>query len=122
MSSILDAGALIAAEHDDRAMWTRMKGSLDELLTHGGIVGQAWRGGARQARMARLLAGVEVHPLTDSLGRSSGVLLGAAGMTDVIDAAVVMLAADGDVIYTSDPDDIAQLAAERDLHVDVVTV
>jgi hypothetical protein len=123
VTDVLDAGALIAADRGDRATWTRLKAAADDApLTHGGIVGQAWRGGARQARLARFLAGVDVLPLTDELGRASGVLLGATGTADVVDAALVMLAADGDVIYTSDPDDIARLATERDLHVDVVRV
>lgn len=123
MTDVLDAGALIAADRGDRATWTRLKAAADDPpVTHGGVVGQAWRGGARQARLARFLAGVDVRPLTDDLGRASGVLLGATGTADVVDAALVMLAADGDVIYTSDPDDVARLAAERDLHVEVVPV
>lgn len=125
MTDILDAGALIAADRADRAMWTRLKAAAaahDAPLTHGGVVGQVWRGGSRQGRHASLLAGVDVRPLTDELGRACGVLLGATGAADVIDAAVVLLAADGDRIYTSDPDDIARLAAERDLHVEVVRV
>lgn len=113
MTDVLDAGALTAADRGDRAMWTRLKAApaADEPLTHGGIVGQAWRGGPKQARLARFLAGVDVRPLTDELGRACGVLLGATATTDVVDAALVLLAADGDVIYTSDPEDIARLAA-----------
>lgn len=36
---------------------------------------------------------------------------------DVIDAALVLLAADGDILYTSDPDALRKLAeaAERDV-------
>lgn len=123
MTDVLDAGAFIAADRGDRATWTRLKAAADDApLTHGGVVGQVWRGGARQARLARFLAGVDVRPLSGELGRASGVLLGATGTADVFDAALVMLAADGDVIYTSDPEDIARLAAQRDLHVEVVRV
>lgn len=123
MTDVLDAGALIAADRDDRAMWTRLKAAGDDApLTHGGVVGQVWRAGSRQARLSRFLAGIDVRPLTDDLGRASGLLLGATGTADVIDAAVVMLAADGDVIYTPDPEDIARLAAERDLHVEIVRI
>ena len=43
-------------------------------------------------------------------------------MTDVVDAAVVLLAADGDVILTADPQDLSPLAASAGLHVDVVPV
>lgn len=38
----------------------------------------------------------------------------------MIDAALVLLAEDGDEIVTSDPKDLALLAARADLHVDVV--
>jgi hypothetical protein len=124
VTDVLDAGAVIAADCGDRAMWTRLKAApaADEPLTHGGVVGQAWSGGPKPARLARFLVDVEVRPLTDELGRACGVLLGATATADVVDAALVLLAADGDVIYTSDPEDIARLAAERELHVGVVQV
>lgn len=69
-----------------------------------------WRGGhGRQANLARLLPGVDVRFLDEELGRRAGVLLGRAGATDVDDAAVVLLAADGDEILTSDPGDLRGL-------------
>lgn len=52
--------------------------------------------------VARLLDGVEVVPLDDELGPQAGVLLKHTGGRDVIDAAVVLLACDGDAILTSD--------------------
>ncbi|MFT4011208.1 MAG: hypothetical protein QM655_14320 [Nocardioidaceae bacterium] len=61
-------------------------------------------------------------PLNEELGRAAGELLGSAGAADVIDAALVVLARDGDVVFTSDVDDIGALAAARDLHIDVVRV
>jgi hypothetical protein len=39
---------------------------------------------------------------------------------DVIDAALVLLASDGDQIVTSDPDDIERLAAASGRHLEVV--
>jgi hypothetical protein len=126
MSLILDAGALVAVERGDRDVAALLK---RELLagrvpqTHGGVVGQVWRGGqGRQARLARLLAGVEVASLDDSLGRKAGVLLGRTRQADVIDAAVVLLASDGDSILTSDPNDLRALAREAGVHVDLVPV
>jgi hypothetical protein len=87
------------------------------------VVGQVWRGGGgRQANLARLLAGVEVRPLDDALGKRAGVLLGRAGASDVVDAAVVLLAADGDEILTSDARDLAALAAAAGLHADIIPV
>lgn len=126
MRLICDAGAFVALERGDRAMWRRLKGALvagHPPLTHGGVVAQVWRGGSgRQAPLARALPGVEVAGLDDDLGRSAGVLLGRAGQRDAIDAAVVALATDDDLIVTSDAADIQRLVNASGLHVDVVPV
>lgn len=92
-------------------------------VTHGGVVGQVWRaGGARQAVLARFLPAVAVVALDDRLGRQAGSLLARAEMSDVIDAALVMLAEDGDLVLTSDLADLASLSATRGVHVEVVSV
>jgi hypothetical protein len=126
MSLVLDAGALIAVERGNRDVVALIK---QELLsrrcptTHGGIVGQVWRGGSgRQTHLARLLPALDVVAVDTALGRRAGVLLGRARMDDVLDAALVLLAADGDFLITSDPDDLAPLAHEAGLHVDIVPV
>ncbi|MGH9165536.1 MAG: hypothetical protein ACRDZW_08515 [Acidimicrobiales bacterium] len=67
----------------------------------------------------RVLAGVDVRPLDEPLGRHAGALLGAAGLSDVIDAAVVLLSRDGDEIVTSDRDDFERLAAAFGRHVEL---
>lgn len=85
-------------------------------------MGQVWRGGGRQARLARFLRGVEIAPLDETLGRRAGELLGRIGGSDVIDAAVVLLAEDGDSILTSDPDDLMALAIGSAIHVDLIPV
>jgi len=43
-----------------------------------------WRGDARQALLARLLAVVVVEALDDHLGRAAGALLGRTGHSDVM--------------------------------------
>lgn len=91
-------------------------------VTHGGVVGQVWRGSARQANLARALEAVEVVGLGLHLGKAAGVLLGRAAQADAIDAALVLLARDGDLILASDVDDVAALATAADLHIDVVAV
>jgi hypothetical protein len=126
MSLVLDAGALIAVERANRDAIALMKQELQHgrvPLTHGGIVGQVWRGGAsRQASLARLLPALEVIPLDVTLGRRAGVLLGKARMNDVLDAALVLLAVDGDFLLTSDANDLEPLAAAAGLHIDIIPV
>lgn len=123
MTLVLDSGALIALERDERAMWTRLKAAqrADEApITHGGVVGQVWRGGPRQARLAKALRGLDVVPLDEGLGRAAGALLANAGLSDVVDAAVVLLSHDGDDIVTSDPDDLLLLVAASERHVELI--
>lgn len=124
MTLLLDSGALIALERNDRAMWLRYQAARlagDVPVTHGGVVGQAWRGeGPRQALLARALAGVDVRPLDDALGRAAGALMARAGTDDVVDAALVALAGDDDRIVTSDVDDLATLCAATGAHVELI--
>ena len=123
---LLDAGALIAIERDDRDVVALIKlelGAGRAPRTHGGIVGQVWRGGSgRQARLARLLPGVEIAALDSQLGRSAGMLLKTSKSSDVIDAALVALAGDGDDILTSDVKDIHLLAVAAGVQVELVPV
>ncbi len=124
MRLIFDTGALIALERNDRAMWQRLKQALQSReapLSHGGIVGQAWRGrGPRQALLARAFDVIDIRRLDAVLGRAAGELLARAKQDDVIDAALVLLASDGDRIITSDPEDLAPLARAADLDVELV--
>ena len=123
MTLVLDAGAFVAIERDDRAMWRRLKAAHrdgDPPVTHGGVVAQVWRGGSRQVRLARALAAVEVRPLDDELGRAAGVLLARTSTSDVIDASLAALARHGDRIVTSDPGDLALLVSATGRRVDVI--
>ena len=124
MTLVLDSGALVALEKNDRAMWRRLKVALlagHVPVSHGGVVGQAWHGGgARQALLAKALRGIDVRSLDDALGRAAGELLARAHAADVIDAAVVLLADDGDDIVTSDVDDLEPLAAALGRHVEII--
>lgn len=126
MTLVLDAGALVALERRDPDLTAWVK---DELrcgrtpLTHGGIVGQVWRGGrGRQSALAPLLKALDVAPLDDALGRRSGSLLAVTGSSDVLDAAIVLLARRGDSLVTSDPRDLDELATAAGLQVDIVPV
>lgn len=126
MTLVLDAGAFIALERLDRDVITLIK--RERLAgraprTHGGVIGQVWRGGTgRQANIARILPGIEVAPLDDALGRRAGILLRRTKTTDVIDAALALLAGDTDEILTSDPKDLRPLVEATGKHVELVEV
>lgn len=112
---VLDAGAFVAAERDDRTLIARLRVAQQhgvELRSTAIVVAQVWRDTqGRQARLARLLRGVDVRPVDDEAGRAAGVLLGRAGTTDPIDATLVLATNPGDRIVTSDPDDISHLVS-----------
>ena len=83
-----------------------------ELRTSAIVIAQVWRDPeGRQAELAHLLHAVDVRPVNEPLGRAAGILIAAAGTSDPIDATVVLVAADGDRILTSDPRDLKRLAA-----------
>jgi hypothetical protein len=111
---ILDAGALVAVDRDDRAMIARLQAAAQhglELRSNAMVVAQAWRDPhGRQAGLARLLRAVDVRTIDHEMGRAAGVLLAAADTSDPIDATVVLLAEPGDRILTSDPADLTKLA------------
>ena len=108
----LDAGALIAFERNDRRLIVLLARAREHRLPvaiPAGVVGQVWRDGRRQARLARLLRSteVEIEPLDDARAREAGQLCGVRRTTDVIDASVVLCARRRQhLIATSDPDDI----------------
>lgn len=82
------------------------------LHTTAGVVGQVWRDGSRQARLARLLASgvVEVQILDLEEARAAGALCGKSKTRDVIDASVALLARrHSAVVVTSDPSDLRKL-------------
>lgn len=126
MKLVFDTGALVGLERNDEKVWGRFKKATIEgrkIVTHAGVLGQVWRGhGPRHARLAAALAGIEVKPLDEALGRAAGELLGASRSKDVIDAALVLLATHDDEIYTSDVDDIEKLAAAAKLEIDLIPV
>lgn len=111
----LDAGALIGFDRNDRravSVIARARERGEPLTVPVGVVGQVWRDGRRQARLARLLGSraVEVVGLDDFGARAAGQLCGVAGSADVIDATVVLCARSrGGRAATSDPDDLRRL-------------
>ncbi len=102
-----DTGALVAADHNDRRMWALHAGFLAEEVSPtvpAPVLAQAWRGGSRQASLARFLALCSVESMSEQQAKSVGILAGKAAHDDIVDVTV----ADGairrrDAIITSNP-------------------
>jgi hypothetical protein len=112
---VFDAGALIALDRNDRSSWVRLTNANAErtpIVTHAGIIGQVWRRPARQARLAQITKGIDVRPLTLELAKAAGALLALTKTTDVHDAALALLCAPGDTLFTSDLEDLSVLLSE----------
>ena len=119
---VLDAGALIAVEKADRGVLALIAVAVDAaqpVIVPAGVVGQVWRDGARQARVARVIhaPGTTIETLDRPTAKAAGVLCGSARTHDVVDAAVVIAARRFNaLVITSDPDDLRQLDPAMDAH------
>ena len=109
---VLDSGALIALEHNDRALWAALKLAAlrsTDVLVPSTCLAQVWRGTARQNRLGLALRHCVVAEF-DSLAREVGELCGRTHTTDICDAHVALVAArESDALYTSDPGDLGRL-------------
>ncbi|OWY63097.1 hypothetical protein B7486_54920 [cyanobacterium TDX16] len=110
---VLDAGALLALERDDPQLWDELLACVRHdvpVVVPAAAFAQAWRGGSRQARLARALRHCATASF-DDLAPAAGVLCGATGTADVVDASVALVAADPEVtaLRTSDPADLGLL-------------
>jgi hypothetical protein len=122
---VFDAGGLIALDRGKREVGTLLAVALDtgvEAVTSAACVAQVWRDPARQARLARALAGFLERSLDPRAARDCGLLLARARTNDIADAAITLLIEDGDTVLTNDPDDIAHLLDTAGTQARVLTV
>lgn len=124
---LLDAGALRHAERHPRGrVWTLCEAEVAEgrqPLLPVTVLAQMWRGGAGQAGLARVVRVCTLVGLDEVLARRIGVLLGISGTADVVDAMVVLVAAEaGAAVITSDPGDLAKLAEAVGVRVPLIVL
>jgi predicted nucleic acid-binding protein len=111
----LDTGALIALERGSTRMAVLAEEALAgraELAIPAGVLAQAWRGGGRQARIARLLRAstTSVIPLDTKAALRVGARCAATRTADIVDVSVAICASDRkQPVITTDPDDIAAI-------------
>jgi hypothetical protein len=114
---MLDAGALIAIDRGDRRMLALLEEARRARLpisVTAPVVGQAWRDGGTQARLASFLkqSTVDVTPFGVTDGRAVGELATMCGHTDVVDVHVVLIAMQrAQTVVTSDPLDIRKVSS-----------
>jgi hypothetical protein len=118
-----DTGALLALERGDgrlTALLSRIADDPEGMISiPAGVLAQVWRDGARQVRLNRLVtaSSTEIVPLDEASAQAAGALLARRGGSDVIDASVVLCAAERDQgIVSSDPDDLQRLAPRVVVH------
>ncbi len=116
MALVLDAGALIAVERQDRAVGAMLRVAQQEGLpvrTSAAVVAQVWRDGSVQANLARVLAGVSIAPLDSSTGRAVGEVLALSKTADVAGGHLGLSVYSEDTVLTSDPRDIKTILRAR---------
>lgn len=101
-----DSGVLIAGKRNDRRMWALHVGFMAEEVipvVPAPVLAGVWRGGPRQASLARMLAGCGIEEMSADQARRVGELAGRSGHDDVGDVTVVEGAVrrGGDVLVTS---------------------
>jgi len=127
---VLDTGALIALDRNDRTVWAMLRNAADDsaqVSVPAGVIAQAWRDGSRQALLARALTDCDEVPLEGALARATGLLCGRAGTADIVDASVALVAAARSqtgptALVTSDPTDLRHLLHTLDASVRLVTI
>lgn len=111
-----DTGALLAITARRAAMVKVFQAAQSKrvpITIPSPVVSEWWRSRA-DPLAAALLRACTVEPLTETIAKSAGLALGrlGGGREHTIDAIVVASAATrGDVIYTSDPDDLERFVS-----------
>lgn len=107
----LDTGALVAIERRRRPMLAFMTEALSRglrITVPTCVVGEWWRG--QRGPAARILDAVVVEPLDLSLAKLAGEAQALARGASLVDAVVVASAAQrGDLVLTSDLDDLSRI-------------
>ena len=125
MNVILDAGALIAIDRNDKSIAQLLvlaRRNQARIFTTPPAVTQVWRNGACQANLARALGVIETEPVGLNVAKRAGELLAASNTSDAVDALVALLVTPGDQVWTSDPTDIHALIQARNIPGQIVTV
>jgi predicted nucleic acid-binding protein len=108
----VDSGFLIAVERSKPRAMTMLRASRtrrQRLVVPAAVLAEWWRGSPRHAQV---LSAFTVEPMSEALAKVAGEALAAVPGSTVVDAIVMASGASrGDVVYTSDFDDLSRLRA-----------
>jgi predicted nucleic acid-binding protein len=106
-----DTGALIALERRRLRMKEVFEHALvreQRIVVPADVVAEWWRG--QKTLRLGILASVDVEPLTEELAKAAGEALAAVKGATLVDAIVMASAASrGDLVYTSDVEELERL-------------
>ena len=105
-------GALLRVAQQERIAVRTSPAAVAQVLHHS----------VRQAQLVRVLAGVAAPPLDLHIGRLLGALLGTSRTRDAVDAHIASLAHTGDLVLTSDPEELKHLLRVLSVNATVVRV
>lgn len=106
-----DTGMLIALERRGQRAWAIYRGAREmgiPITVPTAVLAEWWRG--RTDAREHVMSGVLVEPLAEALAHRAGVAIAHVEAASVVDAIVMAsAAARGDVVFTSDVEDLARL-------------
>lgn len=107
----LDTGALIALERRQQRMWNIFRAGREDgrpMTAPATVVAEWWR--TRSDHSERILSGLVIEPMDLELAKLVGEALAAMRGASLVDASVMASAAQrGDMVLTSDIDDLERL-------------
>jgi predicted nucleic acid-binding protein len=108
-----DTGVLIALERRNQRAWTIYRTAMlmsVPVTVPTAVLGEWWRG--RTDARERVKEGLRIEWLSETLAERAGEALAAVPRATLVDAIVMASAASrGDVVYTSDYEDLDRLRA-----------
>lgn len=109
---VLDTGALIALERGQQGIRKIHRLAVEcgyQLVAPTPVIAEWWRGGRREKERAKILRTLFLEPPDGHVARLAGAAIGIVGAS-IVDALVMASASlRGDVVYTSDVDDLERL-------------
>jgi hypothetical protein len=121
MTIVLDAGAIIASERNDRvltAIVASARKRRNAIVAPASVIAQTWRGPSTHPLAAKFVGSIDMFPDLDvEVARRIGALLQRSKTADIVDGNVAEIAIGmrPSMIVTSDQSDVARLLSAANI-------